>query len=107
MPTSDALPRRWCNRLQLGKHDGTDVLAISFSSPDLVGHAFGPRSQEIQDMYVRLDLAVGTLLDHLDAASGVMANRGAERRSRRHADSRAAEADGKDAVGLTHACWPR
>jgi predicted AlkP superfamily pyrophosphatase or phosphodiesterase len=56
--------------LQLGKHDGTDVLAISFSSPDLVGHAFGPRSHEIQDMYVHLDQTLGTLFDQLDAAVG-------------------------------------
>ena len=56
--------------LQLGTHDTTDVLAVSFSSPDLVGHAFGPRSQEIQDMYANLDRTIGTLLDHLDAAVG-------------------------------------
>ena len=33
--------------LQLGTHEATDLLAISFSTPDLVGHAFGPRSQEV------------------------------------------------------------
>ena len=56
--------------LQLGRHETTDVLAISFSSPDLVGHGFGPRSQEIQDVYARLDRTVGALLDHLDAVVG-------------------------------------
>jgi predicted AlkP superfamily pyrophosphatase or phosphodiesterase len=56
--------------LQLGKHDGTDVLAISFSSPDLVGHAFGPRSREIQDMYAHLDKTIGALFDQLDALVG-------------------------------------
>ncbi len=56
--------------LQLGTHDTTDVLAVSFSSPDLVGHAFGPRSQEIQDMYANLDRTIGALLDHLDTAVG-------------------------------------
>ena len=56
--------------LQLGKHDGTDVLAISFSSPDLVGHSFGPRSHEIQDMYAQLDRTIGTLFDQLDALVG-------------------------------------
>src|SRR4051812_24269528 len=56
--------------LNLGKHDGTDVLAVSFSSPDLVGHAFGPRSHEVQDMYVRLDKTIGTLFDRLDALVG-------------------------------------
>ena len=56
--------------MQLGRHETTDVLAVSFSSPDLVGHLFGPRSQEIQDVYARLDRTVGALLDHLDAAVG-------------------------------------
>ena len=56
--------------LQLGKHDGTDVLAISFSSPDLVGHAFGPRSHEIQDMYAHLDKTIGTLFEQLDTLVG-------------------------------------
>ena len=56
--------------MQLGKHDGTDVLAVSFSSPDLVGHAFGPNSHEVQDIYARLDLTIGALLDQLDAVVG-------------------------------------
>jgi predicted AlkP superfamily pyrophosphatase or phosphodiesterase len=56
--------------MHLGQHDTTDVLAISFSSPDLVGHQFGPRSQEIRDMYAHLDLTIGTLLDRLDALVG-------------------------------------
>jgi predicted AlkP superfamily pyrophosphatase or phosphodiesterase len=56
--------------LQLGRHDKTDVLGVSFSSPDLVGHGFGPRSQEIEDMYLHLDETIGTLLDRLDALVG-------------------------------------
>jgi predicted AlkP superfamily pyrophosphatase or phosphodiesterase len=56
--------------MKLGKHDTTDVLAVSFSSPDLVGHAFGPRSQEIRDMYAHLDRTIGALLDRLDAVVG-------------------------------------
>ena len=56
--------------LQLGRHQTSDILAISFSSPDLVGHAFGPRSQEIQDVYAQLDRTIGALLDHLDTAVG-------------------------------------
>jgi predicted AlkP superfamily pyrophosphatase or phosphodiesterase len=56
--------------MQLGKHDSTDVLAVSFSSPDLVGHAFGPRSQEVHDMYAQLDRTIGALLDRLDALVG-------------------------------------
>lgn len=73
-PFADAYLGRFAAALveamQLGRHDGTDVLAVSFSSPDLVGHAFGPRSQEIQDMYAHLDKTIGTLLDRLDALVG-------------------------------------
>ena len=56
--------------LQLGKHAGPDVLGVGFSSPDIVGHSFGPRSREVQDMYARLDETIGTLLDRLDAWVG-------------------------------------
>jgi len=56
--------------MQLGKHAGTDVLAISFSSPDLVGHAFGPLSLEVHDMFLRLDRTIGALLQRLDALVG-------------------------------------
>lgn len=55
---------------QLGRREGTDVLAVSFSSPDSVGHGFGPRSHEIQDTYARLDKTIGTLFDALDAVIG-------------------------------------
>jgi arylsulfatase A-like enzyme len=56
--------------LQLGQHETTDVLAVSFSSPDLVGHAFGPRSQEVQDIYARLDRTLGLLFERLDTLVG-------------------------------------
>jgi predicted AlkP superfamily pyrophosphatase or phosphodiesterase len=56
--------------MHLGRGAGTDVLAISFSSPDLVGHAFGPNSVEIHDMFVRLDRTIGRLFDRLDALVG-------------------------------------
>jgi predicted AlkP superfamily pyrophosphatase or phosphodiesterase len=56
--------------LALGTHEGTDVLGVSFSSPDMVGHAFGPRSLEEQDLYAHLDRTLGAFLDHLDAKVG-------------------------------------
>jgi predicted AlkP superfamily pyrophosphatase or phosphodiesterase len=56
--------------MQLGKHSATDFLGVSFSSPDLVGHAFGPRSQEVQDMYAHLDQSIGGLLNQLDRLVG-------------------------------------
>lgn len=48
---------------QLGARGVTDVLAVSFSAVDLAGHTFGPGSQEIQDIVVRLDQQIGGLLD--------------------------------------------
>jgi predicted AlkP superfamily pyrophosphatase or phosphodiesterase len=56
--------------LSLGTGRGTDFLGVSFSALDLVGHAFGPRSHEVQDVLVRLDRTIGTLLDHLDRQVG-------------------------------------
>lgn len=54
----------------LGTDDITDFLALSFSSTDYVGHSFGPRSVEIQDTYLRLDLEIAHLLDYLDKKIG-------------------------------------
>ncbi len=56
--------------LKLGQRDATDFLGISFSTLDLVGHALGPRSHEVQDVLVRLDQALGRLFAHLDAKLG-------------------------------------
>jgi arylsulfatase A-like enzyme len=56
--------------LKLGRGAGTDFLGVSFSTLDLVGHAFGPESHEVQDIVIRLDRTIGRLLDHLDARVG-------------------------------------
>ncbi|PYR57314.1 MAG: hypothetical protein DMF91_19725 [Acidobacteria bacterium] len=56
--------------LRLGKHERSDLLAVSFSSLDLAGHAFGPDSQEVQDMLAQLDRTLGTLFDRIDALVG-------------------------------------
>ena len=58
------------DKLELGKRAGTDFLGVSFSSPDYVGHAFGPRSREIQDVLARLDRDLGELFAHLDQKVG-------------------------------------
>ena len=55
---------------QLGHHDGTDVLAVSFSSNDYVGHAVGPDSPEVRDISIRTDRLLGQLLDYVDAQVG-------------------------------------
>ena len=54
----------------LGKGKDTDFLAISFSTPDRIGHAFGPNSVEQEDIYLRLDLEFADLLSTLDAWVG-------------------------------------
>jgi predicted AlkP superfamily pyrophosphatase or phosphodiesterase len=58
------------DQLGLGQKSGTDFLGVSYSSVDYVGHAFGPRSWEIQDILVRLDRDLGELFAHLDAEVG-------------------------------------
>lgn len=55
----------------LGKHDGTDVLAVSFSSNDYVGHAYGPDSPEVHEISVRSDVLLGKLLDAIDKRVGL------------------------------------
>lgn len=57
--------------LHLGKGPGVDFLGVGFSTLDLVGHDFGPFSHEVQDVLVRLDATIGSLLTHLDSAVGV------------------------------------
>ncbi len=59
------------NEEELGQDDERiDVLAISFSSTDYIGHNFGPRSVEVEDTYLRLDLNIATLLKELDEKVG-------------------------------------
>lgn len=55
---------------QMGKDATTDFLTISYSTPDIVGHAFGPYSMEIEDIYYRLDQDLANLLKQLDAKVG-------------------------------------
>lgn len=73
-PHSDAYLARMALALveafALGAGDRTDYLAIGFSALDYAGHRFGPRSHEVQDVLLRLDLTLGKLLDALDARVG-------------------------------------
>lgn len=56
---------------QMGKDETPDFLAVSYSSPDILGHAVGPRSVELEDMYLRLDKNIEDLLKTLDKEIGV------------------------------------
>jgi predicted AlkP superfamily pyrophosphatase or phosphodiesterase len=55
---------------QMGKDNETDFLAISFSSTDYSGHAFGPYSVEIEDLYIKLDRTIENLIRFLDGSIG-------------------------------------
>ena len=55
----------------LGEGSDTDVLSVSFSANDYVGHRFGPYSQEAMDMTLRVDRQIGTLLDFIDTRVGL------------------------------------
>ena len=54
----------------LGTDEDADILMISYSSTDYVGHAFGVNSKEVQDTYVRLDLDLARLFAALDKQVG-------------------------------------
>ncbi|MDB2385097.1 alkaline phosphatase family protein [Polaribacter sp.] len=54
----------------LGKDDITDVLTVSYSSTDKVGHEFGVNSKEIEDVYIRLDKDLERLFEALDSKVG-------------------------------------
>ncbi len=54
----------------LGKDSITDFLAVSFSSPDYIGHQFGPNSIENEDDYLRLDKELASFFLFLDKEVG-------------------------------------
>ena len=55
---------------QLGGRNVTDLLALSFSAPDLIGHAFGPYSVEVEDTYLRFDRDLAGFINYLDGKLG-------------------------------------
>ncbi|HET6574239.1 MAG TPA: alkaline phosphatase family protein [Fimbriiglobus sp.] len=55
---------------KLGQDDVPDLLTVSFSSNDLIGHAWGPDSQEVLDVTLRSDALIADFLAYLDAKVG-------------------------------------
>ena len=51
--------------LDLGRGPQTDIVAISLSGTDYVGHRYGPDSREQHDNILRLDRALGAFMDSL------------------------------------------
>jgi predicted AlkP superfamily pyrophosphatase or phosphodiesterase len=59
------------DRERIGKRNATDLLSVSFSSNDSVGHTHGPYSREVEDIAVKTDRVIGRLLDHVDKSVGL------------------------------------
>jgi predicted AlkP superfamily pyrophosphatase or phosphodiesterase len=56
---------------KLGQRGATDLLTVSFSSNDYVGHAVGPNAPEVRDMAIRTDQLLGKLFDWIDKNGGM------------------------------------
>jgi type I phosphodiesterase/nucleotide pyrophosphatase len=61
---------RVLNAYHLGTRASPDLLAVSFSAPDVIGHTYGAYSQELMDEYLRLDAILGNLLDAVEKRVG-------------------------------------
>ena len=68
-PTIDSLTAllalEGLNRLELGKGPQTDVMSVSFSATDRIGHTYGPDSREAHENEIRLDQTIGRFIDSL------------------------------------------
>lgn len=56
---------------KLGQRGSTDLLTLSFSSNDAVGHSYGPDSPRVHDMCVQTDRELGKLFEFLDRSIGM------------------------------------
>lgn len=54
----------------MGEDSIPDFLAISLSSPDYIGHAYGPNAVEVEDAYIKLDQELASFFDYLDDKVG-------------------------------------
>ncbi len=61
---------RGVSAMQLGQRGHTDLLAVSLSTTDAVGHRWGPESREMHDHILRLDRALGAFIDSLSTVVG-------------------------------------
>ena len=56
---------------KLGQRNVTDLLAVSFSANDYVGHAKGPDSPEVREMSIQTDRVLGKLFSFVDSQIGM------------------------------------
>lgn len=67
----EALAERAVDAAQLGRRETTDLLAVSFSSNDYVGHRFGPDSPEVHEISLATDRVLDKFFKFLDARVGL------------------------------------
>jgi len=74
MPAGNELIEEMAERAaaaeNLGGHETTDILTVSFSANDYVGHAVGPDAPEVRDISIRTDILIGKLMDYLESRVG-------------------------------------
>jgi predicted AlkP superfamily pyrophosphatase or phosphodiesterase len=66
-----ALARQAISAEKLGRRNVTDLLCVSFSSTDYVGHAYGPHSWEVLEMAVQMDRILAGFFKFLDKEVGL------------------------------------
>ncbi len=67
----EAFAERAIEAERLGGHAAADLLTVSFSANDYVGHQVGPDAPEVRDMALRVDRSIGKLFDFLDRKVGL------------------------------------
>lgn len=67
----EAFAERAIQAEQLGRHEATDLLAVSFSSNDYVGHALGPDSPEVHEIAVATDRLLAKFFAYIGANVGM------------------------------------
>jgi hypothetical protein len=56
---------------RMGQRGQTDLMSVSFSSNDSVGHTYGPESAQVRDIAIRTDRIIGQLLERVDKLVGL------------------------------------
>jgi predicted AlkP superfamily pyrophosphatase or phosphodiesterase len=67
----EAFVERAVTSEKIGQRGVTDLLAVSFSSNDYVGHAMGPDDPQVKDMAIRTDMLLGKLFSFLNQKVGM------------------------------------
>lgn len=67
----ESFAERVVDEESLGRGPATDLLAVSFSGNDYVGHEYGPDSPEVRDVSIQTDVALAKLFRFIDAKVGM------------------------------------